>query len=127
MPISEPSAVIARWWSEVWGQGRLDLIDELMADTYVTHSADGTSVRTRAELKSDMVQYQRALYRPLTTVDDQVIAGDVVWSRLISRGVNIETQQPITISWLTVTRVVDGRIAETWVLHAPGVDWHAGS
>ena len=45
MPVSDPRAVIARWWSEVWGQGRLDLIDELLADTYVTHSADGPTAR----------------------------------------------------------------------------------
>jgi ketosteroid isomerase-like protein len=127
MPTSDPQAVIARWWSEVWGQGRLDLIDELVAEPYVTHSSDGTTVRTPTQLKADMVQYQRILYRPSTTVDDQVVAGDTVWSRLTSRGANVETQQPITISWLTVTRVVDGRIAESWTLHTPGVDWHAGA
>jgi hypothetical protein len=127
MQTSDPQAVIARWWSEVWGQGRLELIDEMVADTYVSHGADGTRARTRAELKADMVQYQRVLYRPSTTIDDQVVAGDVVWSRLTSRGVNVQTQEPITISWLTVSRVVDGRIEESWVLHGPGVDWSAGS
>jgi SnoaL-like domain len=127
MTTSDPAMVINRWWNEVWGEARVELVDELVADKYVSHGVDGTLVRTREQLKADLVQYQRVLYRPLTTIDDQVVAGDTVWSRLTSRGVNLETQEPITISWLTVSRLVEGRLAESWVLHAVGTDWKASS
>jgi SnoaL-like domain len=127
MTTSDPAVVINRWWNEVWGEARVELVDELVSETYISHGVDGTLVRTREELKGDLVQYQRVLYRPLTTIDDQVVAGDTVWSRLTSRGVNLETQEPITITWLSVSRMVEGRLAESWVLHAVGTDWHTSS
>jgi len=120
---AEARALIQRWFDEVWGEGRLELIDELVADPYVRHTREGTVTRTRAEVKEDFVQYLRALRHAVTSIDDQTVDGDRVWSRLTSRGVSPETGEPVTVTWLQVNRVTGGRIAETWVLFARDVDW----
>jgi SnoaL-like domain len=117
-----PQQVVVRYWNEVVGRGRFELLDELVADRYVTHSLDGTIIRTRAELRADLVRFARSMH-PVTTIDDQTVDGTNVWSRLTSRGVNVETAEPVTIRWLTVSRVVDGRLVESWLLHAMGAGW----
>ena len=123
MDAPEARALIQRWFDEVWGEGRLDLIDELVTEPYVRHSQQGTVVRTRDEVKEDFVQYLRVLRHAVTTIDDQVVSGDRVWSRLTSKGVSPETGEPATVTWLQVNRVADGRLAETWVLFARDVNW----
>jgi hypothetical protein len=123
--MSETSAqhLVTRWWYEVLGEGRLELIDELVADTFISHTLDGTRVRTRAQLKRDLVSFQRTLRGSATSIDDQCVSGDAVWSRITTRAADLSTGEMITITWLTVSRVVDSRLRESWVLHAPGVDW----
>jgi hypothetical protein len=120
---AEARALVGRWFDEVWGQGRLELIDELVAEPYVRHSQQGTVVRTRQEVKEDFVQYLRVIRHAVTTVDDQTVDDDRVWSRLTSKGVSAETGDPVTITWLQINRIADGRLAETWVLTARDVDW----
>jgi hypothetical protein len=125
MSDTPPAHVIARWWNEVLGEGRLELIDELVADTYVSHTLDGTRARTRAQLKHDLVSFQRTLHGSATSIDDQCVSGDVVWSRITTRAADLSTGDMVTITWLTVSRVTNGRLSESWVLHAPGIDWNS--
>ncbi|MCW2614573.1 MAG: hypothetical protein JWN08_1567 [Frankiales bacterium] len=123
MDDSELRAFVRTWFGEVWGQGRLDLLDTLVADTYVRHSASGNVVVGREQAKKDLAQYMRVLHRPDTVIDDQVVQGDRVWTRATSRGVNLETGEPSVASWLIVQRLQDGRLVESWSATLYGVDW----
>lgn len=120
----EPAELVRLYWDEVWGQRRLELIDELMADPYTRHSAAGTRRMRRSELKDEFVQYWRVLFNASTTVDDQAIAGDRVWTRATMKGVNLDAGGvPNVVTWLIVHRVQDGRFVESWSATLPGVDW----
>jgi ketosteroid isomerase-like protein len=121
--VVDPVAIMRRWWDEVWGEGRLDLIPELVAERYVRHSASGTVERDHEAFQSDMCQYQRVLHSATVSLDDVAVSGDRVWSRVTMQGVNLETGDPRTVSWLQVHRIENGRIAESWVLYANDVDW----
>ncbi len=112
-----------RWWDEVWRQGRTEVADELLTDPFVRHSATGTVVTSRADYRAMLVEFQRTLCRPRTTIDDRCVSGDRVWTRATSRGVNAETGQPTTVTWMLVQRMADGRIAEHWALTVHGIDW----
>ena len=114
-----------RWWEQVWGAGDIGLIDQLVTDPYLRHNSAGSRKVSRAELKKDMVQYQRVLHRATTTIDDHVVAGDRIWVRATSRGVNRETGDTALVTWLVVHRVVDGRLAESWSATLSGVAWDA--
>ena len=70
-----------------------------------------------------LVQTRQALRDAVTTIDDQVIAGDRVWSRATSRGVNHVTSEPAVVTWIVVHRVERGRIAETWAATLAGTEW----
>lgn len=115
--------MLRRWWDEVWGEQRLDLVSELVGEPYVRHSAAGTVTRDHAGLREDLTQYWRVLHRPRVSFDDMAVAGDKIWSRVTMEGVNIETGDVRTVSWLQVHRFVDDRIVESWMLYANDVDW----
>lgn len=118
-------AVSDRWWNEIWRDGDLDVVDELLSDPFVRHAGLGTAVNPRGEYKKMLAEFQRTLCRPETTIDDRVVDGDRVWTRATSRGLNRETGDVTVVTWMIVQRIADGRIAEHWALTVRGVDWIA--
>ena len=95
----------------------------MVAEPFVRHGPGGTQVRTHAELKHDLRQYERALGKPTITVQGRVADGDRVWSHVTLRGVSIDTGDLRTVERLQIHRVVDGKIVEVWSLYATDVDW----
>ena len=126
-PVTEGEArtFLMQWWDGVWHGGDIGLIDELMADTYVQHSTRGNAVLDRQKFKELMVQYQRVLHGPVTTIDDFTVDGDKLWLRATSKGVNLETNAVSIVTWLLVYRFEEGHLAEGWVATIPDVDWNA--
>lgn len=118
-------ALSKRWWDEVWRDANLDVVDEIFADPFVRHAGTGSFVTARREYKALLKEFQRTICRPQTTIDDRVVAGDKVWTRATSRGINRETGETALLTWLLVQRIADGRIAEHWVLTMFGIDWNA--
>jgi hypothetical protein len=118
-------AISDRWWLEIWRDGNLDAADEILTDPFVRHTGMGTSVSPRAEYKSMLADFQRTLCRPETVIDDRALGEDTVWTRATSRGLNRETGELAVVTWMLVQRMVDGRIAEHWVLTVRGVAWTA--
>jgi ketosteroid isomerase-like protein len=122
--VSDPAATVERWWN-VWYEGDLDTFDEIVADTFVRHGTQGTVVRTREQAKEDMALYRDSMEIAEVHIDARAVSGADVWCRVTTRGVNLKTEEPVTMSWLQECRVEDGRIAEMWLLYANGVDWSA--
>ena len=120
----DPAEVVRRWLDDVWVGGDLDAVDELVAERYVRHGASGTVVRSRDGLREDLRHYFRVLHKPVISVDDQAVSGDRVWTRLTIEGVDLAVGETRLMTWLQVFRIDDdGRLAESWVLHAVGIDW----
>jgi hypothetical protein len=108
----------------VWRDGDLDTIDEIVAEPFVRHSSRGTVVRQhRAQVRDDMVQFRETLELAEVRIDAMSEAGDQVWCRVTTTGVNLATEEPSTMSWLQQCRVVDGRIEEMWWLYVLDLDW----
>ena len=119
----EVNALVRRYWDRVWGDRDLSVLDELMTDPYTRHSANGTSVLSRAQLKEEIARSWELLHGARTTIDDQAVAGDRVWTRATSTGVNLQTGEGSVLTWLIIHRIADGRFAESWTATLPGVDW----
>jgi hypothetical protein len=114
-----------RWWREIWRNGDVDALDELMTDPFVRHTAAGSAVTTRDEYKRMLAGFQRTLHRPETTIDARDLVADRIWTRATSRGINLETGEPSVVTWLLVQRVDHDRIAEHWALTVSGLTWSA--
>ncbi len=117
------AALSARYWRELWNGHDVSVIDEVFAEPYVRHSSGGTRSLRRDDLKREFREAWRLLHDSVTTVDDRAIAGDRVWTRATTTGVNLDTGEPSLLTWLVVHRVEDGRFVEAWTATLPGVDW----
>jgi hypothetical protein len=119
----DATAIVGRYWDGLWARRDLAVIDELIAEPYVRHSSAGTRTLTRAELKREVREAWRLLHDPATTIDDQVVHGDRVWTRATTQGVNLDTGERSVLTWLVVHRIAEGMLAESWSATLPGVDW----
>jgi hypothetical protein len=117
------TGIVRRYWDGLWNRRELGVIDELIGEPYVRHSSAGTRSLSRAEFKREVSNSWQLLHDPATTVDDQVTAGDRVWTRATTTGVNLDTGDTSVVTWLVVHRVAEGRIVESWSATLPGVDW----
>jgi hypothetical protein len=122
---SDPRAVVARYWDGLWTRRDLGIVDELIGEPYVRHSSGGTRAVTRAEFKREITAAYRLLHDASTTIDDSAAEGDRVWTRATTKGINLDNGEMSILTWLTVHRLADGRIVETWTATLPGVDWRA--
>lgn len=125
MSDDELQAFLRQWWEGVWGEGAVDLVDELVANTYVSHTETGSRRLTREELKAQLVEDQRGLHLAATAVDDIAVEGDKVWLRATSRGTDEATGATALQTWLALYRFEEGLLVEGWVLRTPGVDWES--
>ena len=119
-------ALLKSWWDRVWGEGDLTALDDLLTNPYIRHTQAGTEVISPAAYRLKLVQYQRILHKAVTTVDDEVVVGDKIWTRATSRGLNMETGELTVFTWMTVHRIEGDRLAEAWVSAMVGVDWERG-
>ena len=122
----EARALVRRWWDGIWREGDLDIVDELCTDPYTRHTGMGTEHLSHDEYKKKLVQTQRVLRGATTTIDDEVVAGDKVWSRATTRGVNLEHDDATVMTWMVIHRIEGGRLAEVWAATLPGVEWESG-
>ena len=120
---AEARALVRRWWDGIWREGDLDIVHELCTDPFTRHTGMGSERLTHEQYKQKLVQTQRILRGAVTTIDDEVVDGDKVWSRATSRGVNLEHLDSTVMTWMVIHRIEGDRIAEVWAATLPGVEW----
>lgn len=108
------------WGEEVWGNGRLELVPDLVAPEYVRHDQNGTRITT-----PDSYVQEIRLFRGMNMVfDTHAIAIDenLLWTRWSA---NAQTPDgvEIVLKGMQVYRFADGKLAETWLLSADGEAW----
>ena len=115
-------AIYNRYIEECFNQGKTELLDELLAPDYVYHNAPpGTP--PGAEGVRRVIQMFHAAFPDLRiTIEDQAAEGDVVFSRSVTRGTQTgplmghpASGKRVEMHGMTMVRLRDGRIAESWV------------
>lgn len=120
---TDHEALVVRLWNQIWIDGELDKLDEIVADSYVRHTRDGTETTTPAGYARHIESAVRTLRGTEVAIHEIATVGDMVYARLNLHGVNMETGNTVKITWLTQYRIADGRIAEAWTMHQTGLDW----
>jgi steroid delta-isomerase-like uncharacterized protein len=114
-------ALLRRAWDEVYGQGRLDSIEEFVLDDVIAHEPDG-DVRGVEEFKRYLATYLAAFPDTSVKVEDVIAEGDKVVSRYTVRGTHKGTTEeygPATgrqmvIEGITLYHFKGGKLAELW-------------
>lgn len=121
-PEAENEEIVRRLVAEVWVEGNLDLVDELVADDFVGHSnlVPGP-IHGRDEYTRFISKISAGLSDAEYTFEDVIARDDKVAVRGSSTGVHdgefrgIEpTGKEIEIEGMYIARIEDGRIVESW-------------
>lgn len=115
--------LIRRLWEQIWFEGGLDRLDEVVADPYIRHTRDGTVSSSPAEYGlhlGSVVRMIRGTELEFHTIE---CVDDLVFVRLNLHGVNLDTGDVMRLTSLAHYRIADGRVAESWAMHQPGLDW----
>ena len=121
MALDENRELVRRFNEEVWGQGRVELIDQLFAPDYVDHYTPPGGPPGRDGIRYDVERVRAAFPDLEITTDDIVCEGDRAALRWSGRGTYrggipgidaVGTE--VTMSGMHFYRIRDGRIAERW-------------
>ena len=115
--------VSRRFFDEVWNKGNLTVLDEILVKDHV-NSGPGTipGLPNGPEgSKQFVTAYRNAFPDVHFTIDDQIAEGDKVMTRWTAQGTHQgelaglpATGKSSTVTGITVHRLVEGKIAESW-------------
>ena len=116
---AETNAAMAdRFTAEVWNNGNLDLIDEMIAEDFVRHlpkSWETPKIEGAAAFKEYMTNI-RTIYPDFhVEVHKKIAEGDMVASAWTVSATNKDLNKKITVRGMSMTRYADGKAAEEWV------------
>jgi steroid delta-isomerase-like uncharacterized protein len=110
---------------QMWGEGRLEIADELYAPDYVDHVARGPEpgeVNGIDGIKQAVSAFRRAFPDLTYIVDEELAEGDLVVARFTARGTHLgpflglpPTGKVVAYSGIDMNRIRDGKIIESWV------------
>jgi steroid delta-isomerase-like uncharacterized protein len=118
----------ARWrrFVETWGKGKatyMAALDELFATDFVAHTARGEDIHGLENFKQGMSEVYDAFPDFHGTLEDIVVEGDKVVMRHTWGSTNKgeymgrpPTNKKVTVRALSIDRVVDGKIVESWIM-----------
>ncbi len=120
MSTEENKALSRRLIEEVWNQGNLAVIDELIAPNYVDHDPTGP-IQGPEGMKQFVSMYLTAYPDTHFTIEDQIAEGDRVVTRWTARGTHKgplmgipPTGKQVTVAGISIDRVVNGKLVEDW-------------
>ena len=120
---NENTAIVRRWFEEVWNQRRLSTIDELFAPDAIAYDlgGPGASVKGPAAFRAAAEQMQRAFGTLRITVEDIFGVADRVAVRLTARlkhtgplGDLQPTGKEATVPVMCMLRLRNGQLIEGW-------------
>ncbi len=122
--LSETNKTVSRrFFEEVFGKGKLNVLDEIVAKNHI-NSGPGNPpglVPGIEGTKQLVTMYRNAFPDIRFTVDEQIAEGDKVVTRWTAHGTNKgellgmpATGKSSTVTGIVVDRIVNGKIAESW-------------
>lgn len=114
---TDETRVIERYFRELWGEGRLDLVEELLHPDYVNHSPSPGLPVGREGLRI-VVPAMRAAFPDLSyAIEELVVGPGVVATRTTMRGTHrgdffglAPTGRAFAVAQMTIERFAEGRI-----------------
>jgi len=124
MSTEENKAIVRRVNDEVWSEGHLDVIEELIADDFVaTVVGAPQQIRGPQGFREFVGIYRKAFPDLRITVDEQFAEGETVVTRWTATGTNEgelmgmpATGKQATTAGININRISGGKLVEGWGL-----------
>ena len=120
----ENKAVVRRFFEEAFTAGDVAVLDELVAPGAIDHDPQNPfpDVRGPEGSRRGIELYRGAFPDLRLEVEDQIAEGDMVVTRWTGSGTHDgdlpdlpATHKRSTVAGITIDRIEDGKIAESWV------------
>jgi steroid delta-isomerase-like uncharacterized protein len=119
MTVEDNKALVRRFIEQIFVAGRLDAVDQLVAEDFEAHTWGKASGRDG--LKAAMQRMARGLADAAFTIDDLIGEGDRVAVRLTATAKQVgefmglpPSGKSYTIGEIHIFRVRDGKVVEHW-------------
>jgi steroid delta-isomerase-like uncharacterized protein len=115
------AAIARRIVDEVWAEGRLETIDELIADDFRGWTPTNGEIKGREGFRETVTMYRSAFPNMTMVVDFITSDGEWVTTKWTASGTHSgelmgmpATGKDVTVTGIEVDRVVGGQIVEGW-------------
>ena len=122
MVLEQNKAIVRRLGEEVWNNGDLAVVDELVAPDFVGYGPGKRTTRGPERLKQTVLRMRTAFPDLHFTVEDELAIGDKVVTRWTGRGTHqgewrgiAPTGKYVTLAGIAIRRIAGGKIVERWV------------
>jgi len=116
--------ILKRWFEEVWNKGDEAAIDELLSADVRTHKVlggDGAKISDVSAFKEMFRSFRSALSDIHVTVEHELTDGDMSAAYCVITAVHsgdglgrTPRNRPLYFTGMTMVRVRDGKIVESW-------------
>lgn len=120
--IEKNRQIVTRYFEEVWNQGKLEVLDELIAPNYVNHNPGAPNPKLGPEgLKPIVAAMRKGIPDIKYTILDMVVTSDKVAVRVVMTGTQTgelfgipPTGRKVTVNQFQFERIENGKIVEHW-------------
>lgn len=110
------------FFGEIWNEGKVDRIEEYLAEDFVEHSPLPQAASNPAEYIEEAKAFQTAFPDIEYTIEDTIAEDDTVVTRVTVRGTHegelmgVEpTGTTVEFEGMAIFRIKDGQIGDLWV------------
>jgi steroid delta-isomerase-like uncharacterized protein len=122
MSAESNKALSRRLLEEAFNAGNIDVVDELVTTDVVNHDAALPEAMIGPDAAKASIRGYRTAFPDLRiTIEEQIADDQAVATRWSAKGTHegelmgmAPTGKQATVTGITIDRIVDGRIAETW-------------
>ena len=109
---SDSSKAAFRHAVDVWSAGDLSGLDEVVAPSYIGHTAAGD--RDVNGLRQSIEAFHKLHSQCSFRIEDQMVDGEKVITRLTAEVTMRDSGESVTLMGINISRIVDGKIVEEW-------------
>jgi steroid delta-isomerase-like uncharacterized protein len=112
------------WFDEVWNQGLVGTVDQLMASDAIIHGLvddKGNEIRGTAAFKEFHRTFRESFPDIQVTVEEVLVCGDKFTARCVASGTHqggslglAPTGKKVSFAGICIARIKDGKIVEAW-------------
>ena len=110
--LEENKAIARRWNEEIWNQGNLDVVDELLAPDFVFNYPIAGATPDREGYKQTVTGWSSSCTDVRSVTEEIVAEGDKVVLRWSWYGV--QEGEEMKVTGISILHIVGGKIVEEW-------------